>query len=237
MKQFLLRHIKLFIFLIVLIVTSLYLNYPERAPIDITYCLEIKDPRKTSSYECPNKKTLRIPAAYFDSIGLKDPNKSSTHLRLEVEYPSMKPWSSVPWMERLSSQKIKIEIVFLTIPRKAYEFRKILGPKNFVTLMPETRYGLEYYTVRESIYDVFQPIDRNRLIDIKCVSNRNASENVGCVSRTFIFFKRPPIQLSEDLQSTFALHVKYRFKRILLQDWEDIHAEIASLFESFETVN
>ena len=234
MKHFLLRHIKFSAFLVVLIVTSLYLNYRERAPIDITYCLEIKDPRKTSSYECPNKKTLRIPAAYFGLTDPKNPYNPYTHLELEVDYPSMKPWSFVPWMERWSSQKIKIEIVYLTIPLVANEFRK-LYPKDSVTLMPEQYYGLHYYTIRGSGAHAFQPLDQNRLIDIRCGEETNPQAKTQCNSSTYISFKYPQLQLSAESQ--FSLLVTYRFSRVLLSDWEDIHAEIASLFESFETVN
>lgn len=237
MKHFLLRHIKFSAFLVVLIVTLLYLNYRERAPIDITYCLEIKDPRKTSSYECPNKKTLRIPAAYFGLTDPKNPNNPYTNLMLEVDYPSMKPWSSVPWMERWFSQKIEIQIVSLTKPRDAKDFRAISYAKEEIKLMSETPYGLEYYSIINNDRHIFQPLDKNRLISISCAYNADPRINVGCNSRTFISFRYPQVQLPTDAKLKFGLHVKYHFKRVLLPDWEDIHVEIASLFESFETVN
>ena len=80
------------------------------------------------------------------------------------------------------------------------------------------------------------PLDRQRSIQIYCGFHVDPRADVGCTSSTYVSYKHNQIK-PQVANAYSALFVRYHFKRVLLPDWEDIHVEIASLFESFETVN
>jgi hypothetical protein len=114
----------------------------HRGPLEITYCLQHVDFGKPQ-HKCVETKTLKIPRAYGDSI-----NSSYTDPQLvilEIAYPSMQPWKSVPWSERSNTQKIQLDIhgvhrapvlddkrlIFIAPPKEVQRLEPLLGLKAY----------------------------------------------------------------------------------------------------------
>ena len=82
-----------------------------RDPVEITYCLNRVN-SATLQFKCLEAKTLKIPRAYDgDGYQFNFSNRTANDFQyLEVAYPSMKPWQSVPWSDRKNTTKIKLQL-------------------------------------------------------------------------------------------------------------------------------
>lgn len=84
-----------------------------RDPVEIIDCLNRENPG-TPQFKCLESKTLKIPRAYYGdgyqfNVGNR-PNETISHL--EVAYPGMRPWQSIPWGERKGTQKNRVVITW-----------------------------------------------------------------------------------------------------------------------------
>ncbi|MEY3125289.1 MAG: hypothetical protein RLZZ573_1809 [Pseudomonadota bacterium] len=202
--------------------TWLYIEVrPARDPVQVTYCLART--HGPGERQCIEHKTLRIPASYYFAAAAGQnphPTEANPQQKIEVAYPSMQPWSTVPWIERWNTHKIEITLLRVvgSVAKSRLE-TAFLGTPKPVRL--ESLYGVDQYM--EDGWGKNQLLVRSNAdpqIFIRCAySGLPAHETrFGCRS---------------DTNTTWKLHMSYSHKRVLLPHWEDVQTRVLHLTESF----
>jgi hypothetical protein len=188
--------------------------------VSLTYC--VKYTGETAEKRCVESKALKVPADYFD--GNPDKPSFQNTRDLLVAYPSMKPWHTVPYLERWSTQKIKITLYEVREPtaRRSLELTLSAPPK---PVRLEQLYGLDQYMKDSWGKDqILAQTNSEPQIFIHCAfTGLPADETrIGCTT---------------DASTPWGLAITYRHKRVLLSQWSDIHAKTMHLLESFVVVS
>ena len=198
----------------------------NRDPAELTYCTKYgpdttnEKPTVTSKRLCMEFKKLKIPAIYYGSfINVSDHHADNTQ-RLEVAYPSMKAWASVPWFERSGVKKIDIELVAVTPQTTLDNFRNyFLGNPKPVQHSPI--YGLDQH-IRETWgqWQTLLPLEAAPRVLLDCAYSVDSKdeERLGCSGTSY---------------TDWQLQVIYRHKRFLISDWKEVHANVHTLIQSF----
>lgn len=203
-----------------------------RDPAILTYCLKYgpykpnEDPHQVQPMSsCLETKTLKIPAAYY-GVWLSGPgNLAPEATPIEVAYPSMQPWATVPWLEQSKTQKIEIQLEgvdYLTVAE--------LWRLNFLgTLKPihvaEPLFGLNRY---DSPYGDnswwsgmhLLPLEPTPRVKFTCSDKGLTLDPI----RT---------QCTGTTHTNWHFRVVYRSPRFLLPQWQGVHAKVIALVDSF----
>lgn len=192
-----------------------------RDPVELNYCRKSIN-FGTPQYKCLESKILRIPRIYYSGY----PIDYSDHLasgwqELEVAYPSMQPWHSVPLWQRWSTQKIEIVINGVTgqTVRDVFATYFLGHPKP--SHVPDSLYGLDQYLEEPwHGYQYLLPLEANPRVFIHCAYNGDLAyeQTFGCTDTTY---------------TPWSLKLTLYHKRILLSQWADIHAKVQALIQSF----
>ncbi len=205
---------------------------PPLAPVELNYCVNGIN-YGTPQVQCTEYKTLRIPRDYFVGGGRFDYSRHVAGGRqsLEVAYPSMQPWYSVPLWQQRDADKIEIVItgnvtVIPAIEEVRAQIKKYLSGLGTLKLshVQDLLYGLDQYLEEpwhESQYfwslapDLRTSIDCGYRADL---SGLEYEQKYGCITHIYTLWGLP-----------LTLH----HKRILLPHWADIHAKTQALIQSF----
>jgi hypothetical protein len=197
----------------------------KRGPVELSYCtngINYGTPR----VQCTEYKILRIPRSYFPLGGHFDYSHHTAGgwEELEVAYPSMQPWHSVPLWEKWKTHKLEVDVKGALAVLDARESLKVysLGtPKP--SHVQSSLYGLDQY-LSEPGHD-FQyllPLEPNPRVFIHCGYKDNGDlayeRGFGCSATT---------------STSWNLPISIRYKRILLPQWADINAKTQALIKSF----
>ncbi|MEQ1525392.1 MAG: hypothetical protein ABL911_01425 [Gallionella sp.] len=204
---------------------ALWKGAPPLAPVELSYCGKSIH-FGTPQHQCLETLTLRIPRDYFVGGGRFDYSRHVAGERqgLEVAYPSMQPWYSVPLWQRWDTHKIEIAI---TGDVTAYDAKESLKNYSLGTPkpshVPNLLHGLDQYL--EEPWHGFQyllPLEPNPRTFIHCGYEDNidlaTEQKYGCSAFT---------------STLWGLPLTISYKRILLPQWADIHAKTQTLIQSF----
>lgn len=192
----------------------------QRGPVELAYCLKGVN-HDTPQYKCLESKILRIPRAYDgDGYAFNFATRTANDwLRLEVAYPSMQPWQSVPWRERSSTQKIELELRGMSNHHQVGESIDgyFLGTLK-VTHRPEPLLGLDAYE-RDANLILF-PFEPIRKIGIQCANGNYPQEPAlgSCWSRS---------------HTNWGLNLFYYHQQALLPQWAEVNTKVIALVNSF----
>lgn len=210
----------------------------QRGPVELNYCTNGIN-YGTPQVQCTEYKTLMIPWIYYSGYpnGIQHPvtKQMLGKIRelvvirpmqnLEVAYPSMQPWNSVPLWQRWSTQKIEIDFeggsLTSQTPRDGLATYFLGTPKP--SHVPGSLYGLDQYL--EEPWHSFQyllPLEPNPRAFLRCGYKANGDlqneQILGCTATTY---------------TPWHLKLTLHHKRILLSQWADIHAKTQALIQSF----
>jgi hypothetical protein len=201
--------------------------FRTRAPAVLTYCMKYAPNTSTETAQKvqPERsfietKTLKISAAYYGSIIEVADAKASDVQRLDVAYPSMKPWASVPWLKRSTTQKIEVELHGVTLQTVNDIFEThFLGTPKPVHMAPI--YGLDQF-VRHTWgqWQMLLPLEVAPRVILDCAYSGSLKDEtrLKCSATTF---------------TNWNFKVIYQHERILLAEWQNLHAKVTGLIESF----
>lgn len=192
-----------------------------RSPVELVYCSK-SEGTLTPQYRCLETKALRVPRIYYGGYPLDFSKRQGEWQYLEVAYPSMEPWNSVPLYSRWNTHKLEIQLRSETtrLSREIFDVSVGLPPKASHRLKPI--YGLEQYVSGEpDSRQLLLPIETVPRTFISCPYNGGNPKDdgrYGCES-----FSHTP----------WGLELFIQHKRILLPQWADIHEKVQALIESF----
>jgi hypothetical protein len=197
---------------------------PPLAPVELSYCGKSIN-FGTPQHQCLETLTLRIPRNYFVGGGQFD---FSNHVagemqNLEVAYPSMQPWYSVPLWQQRDADKIEIDIFRVTSPTVRDDFDVYFLGTPKPSHVPGSLYGLDQYLEEPwHSFQYFLPLEPNPRTSIRCGYKDNMDlaneQKYGCTAFTY---------------TPWGLKLDIHHKRILLPHWADIHAKTQALIQSF----
>lgn len=115
----------------------------KQGPAEVGYCLKHQDGSLHSI--CLERTKLNIPGTYRPRISREThPRGGPAYVELEVAYPSMQPWHTVPLWERRSAHKIAIDMRGIAEPQPYADNIEIFAsPPSLFIHMSEPLYGLD----------------------------------------------------------------------------------------------
>lgn len=157
----------------------------QRGPVELNYCTNGIN-YGTPQVQCTEYKTLMIPWIYYSGYptGRQYPvTKKMQELvviramqNLEVAYPSMQPWNSVPLWQRWNTQKIEIDFeggsLTSQTPRDVFDIYFLGTPKP--SHVPGSLYGLDQYLDEPwRGFQYFLPLEPNPRAFVRCGYREN----------------------------------------------------------------
>lgn len=185
---------------------------------DIAYCSGVEK----GTPKCKPVKILRIPYSYFAS----NPEKQDQLViqKLEVAYPTMRPWSEIPFIKRWRTEKTEISIrqISSSAAEIAFEGAFLGNPK---PVQFEDLYGLTQY--RKSGWGTNQilvRLDSQLKVFIQCSFSDHLSVNES-------------LRCEVNENTEWGLSMQYSYNRKLLPSWKDVHVKVNELINSFSVVH
>ena len=220
--------------LVVLTLAAIYIWQITRTrdPAVLTYCLKYaplkptEDPRRVQPMSsCVHTKTLKVPAAYY-GVWYGEPTSSTPEWSpIEVAYPSMKPWATVPWSERSKTHKIEIllkgvdyftvadlwKLNFLGTPKPIHVAEPLFGLDRHDSPYGDNSWWSGMYLL---------PLEPTPKVKFTCYDKGIALKPDGtrCSATTF---------------TDWHFRVVYTSPRYLIPQWQVVHAEVIALVDSF----
>ncbi len=207
--------------------------WPDRTPrpsVEIVYCVNgMPKPGGT----CRETVTLKIPAIYYATSNLDySQHLANEDQHLEVAYPSMQPWHSVPWLDRLKMHKVEIDIFNISSFRPEKLFSIIPADRPDFVHPPVPLYGLDNHFSTRWHTQLLLPIEPHPRVHIRCAYRAEDDPMLGCTNSTLA-----PLNFIQDARLVsdmpIGLNVRYSHKRVLLPDWRDLHFKVRALVRSF----
>lgn len=191
----------------------------QRGPVEIAYCLKGVN-HNTPQYKCLESRTLRIPRDYYYGNHLDYSRKvASDSQRLEVAYPSMQSWNSVPWRERSSTQKIELELRGMSNHHQVGENMDayFLGtPK--ATRRPNPLLGLDVNEKDGNL--ILLPLESIRRVGIWCANGNYPQKPASGSCWTYS-------------HTGWGLNFFLSHEQVLLPQWAEVNAKVIALVNSF----
>lgn len=202
-----------------------------RLPFVLTYCLKYAElkplesqPQASSTFSCLATKTLKIPAIYYGIWNSEPTNSVLGYPPLELAYPSMQPWATVPWFEQFKTHKLEIRLQGVTdqTVKESFGMRFLGTPKPIK--VSQSLYGLNRFDIAGGWTSVLLiPVEDEPRLHIGCageISEKVTPTNTLCVSTT---------------RTDWKLGFQYEYPQDLLSRWVDIHRKVIALVDSFIT--
>ena len=205
----------------ILVVGGLWLIGSNRDPVEITYCFNRVD-NNTPNYRCLEYKTLKIPRTYYgDGYQLNFGDREGEHISyLEVAYPSMKPWQSIPWRERKNTQKIELQLRGLSnhhlVGENMETYTVVSRPQ--AILRADTLLGLKAYDQDDNL--ILLPPEKKPRVGIWCANGQYPARPASgyCWTKS---------------HTNWGLNLYLNHQQALLPQWQQINTETIALVNSF----
>lgn len=191
----------------------------DRAPREITYCLNGVN-YETPQFKCLESKTLHIPRAY-DGDGYQFNFSTPTAdnwVYLKVAYPSMKPWQSIPWSERDKTQKIELQLRGIGRPMALFDTDAYFLGTPKATHRPDPLFGLDAYDKDGDLILLSFKLPRD--IAIQCANGNYPMQPALGSCWTYS-------------QTDWEMSLFYYDQQILLTQWSEVNAKVVALVNSF----
>lgn len=187
----------------------------QNPPVVLTYCVKYEGPHPPLT--CVQTKKLNVPAAF----GTK--KVGNDWYELELVYPSMEPWTSLPWLERSNKEKLTIALRGVTTQTVQDIFAGyFLGTPKPVHLTPV--YGLDQYLWQGwGKRQVLLPVESAPRFVMECAygDDLDGENPFACQSTSY---------------TDGGLKLVYSHRRALIPDSLTVHSKVHARIESLVIV-